>query len=115
MCIALFSKQVQLVHDIQRASRNLCHRQLSWFRDEPLFTWLDADREPEQVTADMLEQLRGTAPTGSVSAENGRLTKEQERELKMYVARLSLFDKDDVMQSTLEHVRSCCCANVESP
>ena len=54
-----------MVHDIQRASRNLCHRQLSWFRDEPLFTWLDADRVPKQITADVLAQLRGSAPTGA--------------------------------------------------
>ena len=101
-------QQVQLVHDIQRASRNLCHRQLSWFRDEPLFTWLDADRQPEVVTADIVAQLRSTAPTGGVCAENGRLTKEQERELKMYMARLCIFDKEDVIQSTLEQVLRQC-------
>jgi tRNA dimethylallyltransferase len=101
-------QQVQLVYDIQRASRNLCHRQLSWFRDEPLFTWLDADREPEEITADILAQLRGTAPTGGVCTENGRLTKEQEREMKTYVARLSMFDKEDVLQSTLGRVMQQC-------
>ena len=57
-----------MLHDIQRASRNLCHRQLSWFRDEPLFTWLDAGREPEQITADVLAQLHGSARTGAATA-----------------------------------------------
>ncbi|EIE19274.1 isopentenyl transferase, partial [Coccomyxa subellipsoidea C-169] len=45
---------VQMVRDIQRASRNLCHRQLSWFRDEPLFRWVEAGREPADIVDDII-------------------------------------------------------------
>lgn len=49
--------QLQMVRDIQKASRNLCHRQLSWFRDEALFRWVDAARDPEQVADDIMQML----------------------------------------------------------
>lgn len=29
--------QIELVKQIQAASRKLCHRQMTWFRDEEMF------------------------------------------------------------------------------
>jgi hypothetical protein len=63
VCVAFW--QVQMVWDIQKASRNLCHRQLSWFRDEPLFKWMDAAQEPEQVADAILAELSNDTHTGT--------------------------------------------------
>ena len=58
--------QVQMVRDIQRASRNLCHRQLSWFRDEPLFQWVDAARQPSDIVNDIIASLADDTHKGAV-------------------------------------------------
>jgi tRNA dimethylallyltransferase len=40
----------EFVKNFKRASRNYAKRQLTWFRKEPLFRWLDIDaRDPELV------------------------------------------------------------------
>ena len=52
------------MRDIQKASRNLCHRQLSWFRDEPLFQWIDAAREPADIVDDIIAELAKEVHTG---------------------------------------------------
>ena len=106
--------QVQLVAEVQRASRNLCHRQLSWFRDEPLFAWVDADRDAADVSADIVARLaRGRPHQAERGSFNGRLTKEEERELKAYVTRLQLFNRQDVVQATLDSIRALVAGRIE--
>ena len=39
-CPALPCLQIDLVKSIQAASRKLCHKQMSWFRDEEMFRWV---------------------------------------------------------------------------
>ncbi|CAL8468281.1 g7821 [Coccomyxa elongata] len=95
---------VQLVRDIQKASRNLCHRQLSWFRDEPLFQWVDAAREPAIIVDDIVAELAKEVHTGS-SGDDGKLSKEEERELKSYITQLQLFQREDVVQRCLATVK----------
>ena len=56
--------QVLMVRGIQSASRNLCHRQLSWFRDEPLFQWVDAAREPSAIVEDIVAALANDSHKG---------------------------------------------------
>ncbi len=56
-----------MVRDIQRASRNLCHRQLSWFRDEPLFQWVEAGREPADIVDDIIAALADSSHKGVLS------------------------------------------------
>ncbi|CAL5221867.1 g4129 [Coccomyxa viridis] len=50
---------VQMVRDIQTASRKLCHRQLSWFRDERLFKWLEGDRPLNTIVDEILADFHG--------------------------------------------------------
>ncbi|KAK9915049.1 hypothetical protein WJX75_004116 [Coccomyxa subellipsoidea] len=95
---------VQMVRDIQRASRNLCHRQLSWFRDEPLFQWVDAARQPSDIVDDIIASLADDTHKGS-SGEDGRLSKQEERELKSYITKLHLFEREDIVQESLSTVR----------
>lgn len=60
--------QVQMVRDIQKASRNLCHRQLSWFRDEQLFRWVDAERELSEVVDEIVAELSSDSHTGILAS-----------------------------------------------
>ena len=53
-----------MVREIQRASRKLCHRQLSWFRDERLFKWLENDRPVEAVVDEMLADFHSLTNPG---------------------------------------------------
>ena len=57
--------QVQMVRDIQAASRKLCHRQLSWFRDERLFKWLEGDRAVTSIVDEILADFHSPANPGA--------------------------------------------------
>ncbi|MCO5552246.1 hypothetical protein L7F22_005758 [Adiantum nelumboides] len=39
----------QFVEAFQKASRNFAKRQLTWFRQEPLYHWIDASKQPEAI------------------------------------------------------------------
>ena len=58
--------QVQMVRGMQAASRKLCHRQLSWFRDERLFKWLEGNRPVDlivdEIVADFSSPMNPGAP-----------------------------------------------------
>ena len=56
--------QVELVRAIQIASRQYCHRQLTWARGLPLFSWVDADQGQEAVMEQILSELQSAAHTG---------------------------------------------------
>lgn len=57
--------QVQIVRDIQTASRKLCHRQLSWFRDERLFKWLEGDRPVGTIVDEILTDFHSPINAGA--------------------------------------------------
>jgi tRNA dimethylallyltransferase len=68
--------QEQLVRDVQTASRQLCHRQLSWFRDERLFKWVEGDRPVGAVVDDIIADYEAPVNPGAafricMSAEKG--------------------------------------------
>ena len=46
--------QIQLAKDIQNASRQLCHRQMNWFRKDSKFKWIQADQDHEQVMEEIM-------------------------------------------------------------
>lgn len=46
-------EQVQMVKDIQQASRRLNKRQMTWFRDDPMYLWLDA----KKPVAELVDQI----------------------------------------------------------
>ena len=54
-----------MVRDIQTASRKLCHRQLSWFRDERLFKWLEGDRPLNTIVDEILADFHGPINAGA--------------------------------------------------
>ncbi len=56
--------QVELVRTIQIASRQYCHRQLTWARGLPLFSWVDADQDQEAVVEQILAELQSATHTG---------------------------------------------------
>jgi tRNA dimethylallyltransferase len=80
---------VQLAREIQSASRQLCHKQVSWFRDDPLFKWIDASQGEKESVDQILELYETPAHQGGCGAQfnGGRLTKEEEKMMKTYVTK----------------------------
>lgn len=64
--VSLLFLQVQLVKDIQSASRQLCKRQINWFRDDPLFTWVDARQPLEAVVEEVALAIDQTEHAGNI-------------------------------------------------
>eukprot|EP00884_Botryococcus_braunii_P023627 jgi/Botrbrau1/9949/Bobra.0012s0044.1 len=80
----------EVVSNIQAATRNLCHRQIKWFRNDPLYRWIDAARHPDEVASEIAAAVcQDTHDPGDVQ-ERGVLSKEQYRELRTYVTSLRL-------------------------
>jgi hypothetical protein len=54
-----------MVQDMQAATRRLCHSQLSWFRSEPAYAWVDACPPADAVAAAIAAAVEGdSAPAG---------------------------------------------------
>lgn len=73
----------EVVQKSQSASRKLCHRQMTWFRDEPNFRWIKGKDNTEEVMEEIIsiwEKDRHHADCG----DNGILTKEEQQQLKRY-------------------------------
>lgn len=74
---------IELVKDIQSASRQLCHKQMKWFRKEDKFRWINA-------TGDSVNDIlrfwndEGCGESDGMGCKKARLTKEEERELRLY-------------------------------
>jgi len=51
--------QVATVQDMQAATRRLCHSQLSWFRSEPAYAWVDASPPADAVAAAIAAAVEG--------------------------------------------------------
>ena len=47
-----------MVKDIQAKSRNLCHQQLGWFRDEQLFHWIDATQPVASTVEELTRRIK---------------------------------------------------------
>lgn len=54
-----------MVREVQTASRKLCHRQLSWFRDERLFRWLEGDRPVGTIVDEILAGYHSAVNPGA--------------------------------------------------
>ena len=83
---------IQLTKDIQSASRKLCHKQISWFRDDALFQWVDASSsDPTSVVDKIVKYWEEEEPhQGGCDIEfgGGRLSKEEQDQMKRYIAKL---------------------------
>lgn len=51
-----------MVQEMQSATRQLCHSQLSWFRSEPAFRWVDATPAPQDVAAAIAAEVASSSP-----------------------------------------------------
>lgn len=78
---------LRLVTAVQNATRELCKKQLNWFRDDTLFLWMDA--QSEQLVEDILQQWNSPAHIGGCG-DSGRLTHEQNKEMKRYQTELKM-------------------------
>eukprot|EP00873_Tetraselmis_striata_P009889 jgi/Tetstr1/430153/TSEL_019986.t1 len=90
---ALVSALQQMAKDTQTATRQMAKQQMTWFRDNSLFKWLEVDdaRGGEDVAAAILESLQDPQHKGG-SGSYGRLTKQEQDLQKRYVAKLLLLD-----------------------
>eukprot|EP00887_Chlorella_sp_A99_P000641 scaffold5.g641.t1 len=96
---------IALVKDVATASRQYCTRQMTWFRDDAQFKWVDATRGDEAVVADILAAWDAPAHAGGCG-DSGRLSREQERELRQYVPHLRLFAPGSpAVRAALEEAR----------
>ena len=67
--------QMALLDEIQAATRKYVHRQLHWFRADPLYRWLEACQPSAQLAQQLLDEVarpshRGTPATCSQSDVN---------------------------------------------
>ena len=46
-----------MVKDIQQASRQLNKRQMTWFRDDPMYQWLDAKQPLDALVQQIVESV----------------------------------------------------------
>lgn len=95
---------IQLAKDIQTASRKLCHRQLSWFRDDTMFRWIDACRlSNDGVVNNIVELWNAPAHAGGCDLPHGRLTEEEKKAMKRYVTKMTkLLPGSDVVRELVE-------------
>lgn len=66
-------RQVQMVKDIQQASRQLNKRQMTWFRDDPMYQWLDAKQPTEALVQQIVESVEQPKHVGKVSSHQDGL------------------------------------------
>ena len=56
--------QLQMVTEMQVASRQLSKRQLTWFRGEPMYQWVDAARPVDVVADDIFASVHAAVHPG---------------------------------------------------
>lgn len=56
-----------LVKEIQTASRQYCHRQMTWARGLPLFHWVDAGKGADSVVEQIAWSLASSQHTGDAA------------------------------------------------
>eukprot|EP00873_Tetraselmis_striata_P003079 jgi/Tetstr1/423343/TSEL_014039.t1 len=102
----LVSALQQMVKDTQTATRQMAKQQMTWFRDNSLFKWLEADdaRGGEDVVAAILKYLQDPQHKGG-SGSYGRLTKQEQDLQKRYVAKLLLLDDRRVCLDVIRQTR----------
>jgi tRNA dimethylallyltransferase len=108
---------VQLAREIQSASRQLCHKQLSWFRDDSLFKWIDAAQGQKETVDQILELYDTPAHQGGCGEQfnRGRLSREEEKMMKTYVTKFEkLVPGSDGIKKALTEARKALGEGYES-
>jgi hypothetical protein len=92
---------LQLAADVATASRNLVKSQYTYFRDEPLFAWVEAsDHEAAfQTVAAALEAPHHAGNCGD--HDSGRLDAAAQKALRLYAPRWQLLKQGEVMEGVL--------------
>ncbi|KAK9826713.1 hypothetical protein WJX81_000524 [Elliptochloris bilobata] len=93
---------VGMVDEMQAATRRLCHSQLSWFRNEPAFRWVDATPPPEQVAAAIAAEVASSDPPLGLQHGDGRLSEAEERAMRRYRTRLQLWNRPQQQATAVE-------------
>ena len=63
--------QVSMLAAMQAKSRRLCQDQLAWFRDDPLFYWVDASQPAASLTESILQSINADFHQGMSFAYQG--------------------------------------------
>lgn len=82
----------QLATDISAATRNLAKAQFNWFRNtETRYQWVDVQAlgPPEAAARYIIDEVNKPQHTG-YSGTDGRLSKEETQQLKMYAPKLAV-------------------------
>ena len=61
--------QVKLVKDIQAGTRQFATRQMTWFRDDPMYTWLGASQPASEIVASIVASLKHPMAPGELDHE----------------------------------------------
>ena len=92
-----------MVKDIQAKSRNLCHQQLAWFRDEHPFYWIDANQPIASLVKELTRRIECGEQEGN-SRSSGALTREEAKELRGYIYQQQLICQPDVQAAILSRL-----------
>eukprot|EP00898_Chlorokybus_atmophyticus_P003871 jgi/Chlat1/4485/Chrsp29S04424 len=120
-----FSSLRTFMGSFKQASRQYATRQLTWFRNDPQYLWLDALTPPQENAAIVLQELqhiddvvRPASGVAGPGAKYAALTKEEARRLKAYKPVWSDVFEDEgpesVREATLRFVREYACAKEAS-
>ena len=96
------------LEDFQKASRNFVKRQLTWFRSERIYQWVDASRPMEEVVGYILEAFHGGGNRRMPEAlRMGKRApgRQESLELKAYRPRKNILGDKSECSRVLEWIR----------
>ena len=96
----------QLVRDLIHATHKLVRNQMTYFRDDGSYRWLELESgvTSEQASRWILERLGEPSHQGGCGSGSGRLTREEEQALKRYRPNLPRFEDAKEVQNLIDHV-----------
>ncbi|XP_024960445.1 tRNA dimethylallyltransferase 9 [Cynara cardunculus var. scolymus] len=94
--------------EFQKASRNFAKRQLTWFRNEPIYHWVDASRPLEEVLEFIYnayhDQTGKLAVPRSLSMKKDMSDRREIAQLKIYRPQRGLFTSHEACSDVLNWV-----------
>ncbi|GAX75196.1 hypothetical protein CEUSTIGMA_g2640.t1 [Chlamydomonas eustigma] len=102
-------KMKGLVNAIAAATHRLVRSQMTWFRDDKVYKWVDMSSSGGNSVDDVVnmicEELATPAHTGGCGYGSGRLTKEMEKALIRYQPKFKRLLDISAVQSLLDHIQ----------
>eukprot|EP00798_Chlamydomonas_sp_ICE-L_P028788 gene28788-31976_t len=93
-----------LVDEVVAATHKLVRGQMTWFRDDPSYMWLDVSQlSADGVVEAIQKAVQEPNHTGGCG-ESGRLSREEENALKRHRTSYVLLKKTELVEKLLEHV-----------